>query len=165
MARLPKLTMYLTILFLACAGCKLQTPAPTEAIGIEARPTGVEPAEIIAAPSREKPVDTEATQATDNPVAIEVHLWQTYDNDEVQIRIDGQVVFSNRVTTDDILSLAARIPITVSAGSHVIGVTVNRSQEAEATFHTQDVVVIAVSYTPAEDRISWEFLDTQPAYR
>ena len=165
MARLPKLTLYVTILFLACAGCKLQTPAPTEPIEIEARPTGVEPSEITATPTRGEAVGTEATQATDNPVAIEVHLWQTYDDDEVQIRIDGQVVFSHRVTTDDIHSLAATIPITVSAGSHEIGVTINLSHEEKATFHTQDVVVIAVSYTPAEDRISWEFLTTQPAYR
>ena len=165
MARSRRLRVLLIFLLVVCVGCELRTRTATEPAVTQAAPTRVEPAEIKATPATEKPAGIEATQTIDEPVAIEVHLWQTYDDDQVQISIDGQVVFSDLVTTDDILSLAARIPITVSAGSHRIGVIINRSLEAEATFHTQDVVVIAVSYIPAEDTISFELLDFRPAYR
>ena len=165
MVRSRRLSALLTILVVVCAGCEPTTRTATEPVATQAAPTRAEPAEIKSTPTPEKPAGIETTPTTDELVAIEVHLWQTYDNDEVQISIDGQVVFSDLATTDDILSLAARIPVTVSAGSHRIGVTLNRSLEAETTFHTQDVVVITVSYTPAEDAVSWELLDSRPAYR
>lgn len=141
MAKLSKLTIFLTFLLFTHTGCALLTQTTEEAVEIQ------------------------ATQTIEKPVEIEVHLWQTYDNDEVQIKIDEQIVFSDAVTTDDILSLAATIPITLSEGSHHIGVTINDSLEAETTFSTRDLVVIAVSYSPPEETISFEFLDFYPTYR
>ena len=105
------------------------------------------------------------TQSEKQLVEIEVHLWQTYKNDEVQIEIDEQVVFSDVVTTDDILSLAARIPLSVSEGSHRISVMINNSAVAQTMFRTQDLVVIAVSFSPSEESIWFEFLDSYPIYR
>ena len=165
MARSTRLTVLLTILLAVCVGCELGTRTTTEPVVTRAAPTRVAPAEIEETPAAERTVGIEATKAPAEPVAIEVHLWQTYEDDEVRISIDGQVVFSDRVTTDDVLSLAARIPITVSSGSHRIGVLINRSVEEETTFHTKDVAVIAVTYIPAEDAVAFELLDFRPAYR
>ena len=113
----------------------------------------------------EPPAEVQVTHVVGEPVGIELHLWQAYDNEEVQINIDDRVVFSDAVTTDDILSLAAIIPITISTGSHLIGVTVHGTPEAESKFSTRDLAVIAVSYSPQEEKISFEFLDFYPAYR
>ena len=113
----------------------------------------------------EAPAEVPVIQAVGEPVGIEIHLWQAYSNDEVQIDIDDQVVFSDAVTTDDILSLAATSPVTISAGSHAIGVTIHGSLEAETKFSTRALAVIAASYSPQEEKISFEFLDFYPAYR
>jgi hypothetical protein len=98
-------------------------------------------------------------------VAIEVHLWQTYRSDRVEVTIDGQPVFSDEVTTDDVLSLAETIPVTLSEGAHRIGVTVNDSVEEVVKFSTRDLAVIAVSYSPEEQELTFDFLDFRPAYR
>ena len=126
------------------------------------------PARDVAATQIAQPTATVVslpTQPGKEAVEIEVHLWQDYNRNEVQIEIDGQVVFSDVVTTNDILSLAARIPLSVSEGSHRISVMINDATAAETTFRTQDLVVIAVSIDPSEENIWFEFLGFYPAYR
>jgi hypothetical protein len=125
------------------------------------------PARDVEATQIAQPTATVAslpTQSGKESVEIEVHLWQDYNRDEVQIEIDGQVVFSDVVTTNDILSLAARIPLSVAEGSHRISVMINDATVAETTFRTQDLAVIAVSFDPSEENIRFEFLDFYPTY-
>ena len=153
MVRLPTAPMLLISLLVVSIGCNLLSRA-------EETPT---PFEVTR--TKEELAEIEITQTTEGPIGIEIHVWQTYDGDEVEIKIDEQIVFSDAVTTNDILSLAATIPVSVSEGSHNIGVTVNGSIDAEATFDTQDLLVIAVSYSPQERKIAFDFLDFRPAYR
>ena len=148
-SRLPVFLPVGLVLVVACSRLPLAPEMPT-------------PVEVTR--TRAVPVEIEMTDTIERPVAIEVHLWQTYSRDQVQIKIDEQVIFFGEVTTDDILSLASTIPVTISEGSHRIGVTVNDSVEEEAKFGTEDLAVIAVSYSPEEEEVSFEFLDFRPAY-
>lgn len=148
------LQLLVSLLLAACGGI------PTRGIGATVQTT-IEATQTAQPTATVMPIPTQSQE----PVEIEVHLWQTHDNDEVQIEIDDQVVFSDVVTTDGILSLAAKIPISVSEGSHRISVMVNNSAVAETVFRTQDLVVIAVSFSPSEETIWFEFLDSYPTYR
>ena len=153
MARLSKLPVFLPVALVLVLACSRLSPAPETPSPVEVTRTTAMPVEI------------EMTDTIERPVAIEVHLWQAYSRDQVQIKIDEHVIFSGEVTTDDTLSLAATIPVTVSEGPHRISVKVNDSVEEEAKFGTQDLMVIAVSYSPEEEELSFEFLDFRPAYR
>lgn len=78
--------------------------------------------------------------------SFEVHLNSQFDNDRVQVRIDGREVFDERVTTLDVLSLAHILKLERPAGPHLLEVVVAGRTRADTTFYLADPQYIQVWY-------------------
>ncbi len=78
--------------------------------------------------------------------AFEVHLNNGFDDDRVRVEIDGQTVFDERVTTDDVWSLAEVLKLQRPEGTHHIRAVVNGSEEGAASFELDRELFIHVRY-------------------
>ncbi len=88
------------------------------------------------------------------PEAVSVHLQGAFNDDRVVVELDGDRVFSNRVTTNVALSLAEQVPLSILAGDHSIRVVVNGRTSAAREFTAGTVSVIGVRYNPGEGDIT-----------
>ena len=94
---------------------------------------------------------------------LEVHFQSQFLGDAVSVEIDGIRVFSDRVRTDDVLSLATTVPLPVAPGQRGLRVTVG-GRGAALFVEVPDVEVVAVRYDRQRERIDLIPLAERPLY-
>lgn len=87
-------------------------------------------------------------------IDLAVHLGSWFQDDLVEVAIDGKTVFDQRVTTLDVLSLAKIIELKYQPGLHHLEVTVNGLAQETTTFYLDRPLYALVSYfeEPLPDR-------------
>jgi hypothetical protein len=98
------------------------------------------------------------------PEQVRVDLQWNFDGDHVAIELDGDLVFSDRVTTNHLLGIARFIDLSIPKGEHSIQAVVNGRYHAAAQFMAGDVVVVAVRFTEGRDAVEIELSDQFYAY-
>ena len=97
------------------------------------------------------------------PESIEVHFQSQFEDDAVAVRLGDALVFSSRVTTLDVLSLAATVPLSVPAEEQVVRVSVG-GRAAALAVDPAATAVVAVLYDRATRRIELVALAEPPLY-
>lgn len=102
--------------------------------------------------------DSAVPATPSGPEEVRVDLQSDFDRDHVAIELDGDLVFSDRVTTNHLLGLAEFISLSIPEGEHSIQAVVNGRYYAAAQFMAGDVVVVAVRFN-GRDRVEIELSD------
>lgn len=90
-------------------------------------------------------------------------LTNTYNQDEVQIILDGQVLMDEPLQTDLSTSLATTMRVKKPNGKHTLKITVNDIFSKTEVISLKDDLYINVSYNPATPEISFNYSD-QPSF-
>ena len=98
------------------------------------------------------------------PEPLSIHLQADFNDDKVVIVLNGDRVFSGRVTTDHIVGVAKMIPLSLPEGMHHIRVSVNGRSSSSQGFVAGSIAVIAVAYDRAEGDVALELLVETPRY-
>ena len=98
------------------------------------------------------------------PEQVSVHLWADFKDDKVVIKLDGDRVFSERVTTDHRIGVAGGIDLSITEGVHRIQVIVNGWPSTAREFVAGSIVVIGVDYDRSERAIGLAMLVEPPLY-
>ena len=95
---------------------------------------------------------------------FQVHLQSGFSNTAVSISLDQGQVYSNIVSTNPVLSLAAVVPLRVTRGAHKLTVTVDGIVSRDATFTVSDTMFALVRYNPTNRAIDIGFTKTKFLY-
>lgn len=98
------------------------------------------------------------------PEDIQIDLRYNFENDHVLVELDGDPVFLDRVTTNHILSLAERIPLSIREGSHHLRVTVNYRVRSSQEFTAGNIAAIGVLYDRANGNVNFQLFTQVPLY-
>jgi hypothetical protein len=89
---------------------------------------------------------------SDEEIGVEIHIQYLFQDDIVNIEIDGDEIFNEAVTSDPVLSLAHILQVELDSGDHLI--TVKMSDESiTEPFSLNDKMIIAVIYSWMEDEL------------
>lgn len=95
-----------------------------------------------------------------NTPLLSIDLQGGFDNDSVQVTLDGKELFSKNVTTNPLLSLAYSRRTSVSDGRHKIKVLIiNAGDTNETEFMMQDTLTISVNYNKNTHEITFGFFN------
>ncbi len=95
---------------------------------------------------------------------FEIHLWEMFEDDTVQLVLDGRAVFEGVVSSDPLLGLAKIVPADILEGQHRLAVFVDGVFTNDTTFSVQDTLFVGITYDPTVPRVRFYFPDTQPVY-
>ena len=93
------------------------------------------------------------------PQPLTVDLTARFDNDLVRIELDDELIYEERVTTEDVLSLAARATFEIPEGRHRVRVEVGGRASASAEFTAGETVFVSVFHDPGEDDVDLTLSD------
>jgi hypothetical protein len=82
--------------------------------------------------------------------ALHVDLQYSFDNDKVQIFIDGKEVYNNIVSTNDLLGFAAGFSLEKESGLHTLSVKLNDNITDAKIFTLDKELYIGVSHGSVE---------------
>jgi hypothetical protein len=108
--------------------------------------------------------DSGGLYTPNGPESVRIDLQYDFDNDLVVVEFDGLRVFRDRVSTNDVLSLAKMVDLSVSEGEHSVRVVVNGKAGGSASFTAGRWPVIAVTYDRQEDDVLVALLKHPPYY-
>jgi len=80
------------------------------------------------------------------PQAVEVHLQTQFRGEQIRVDIDGQKLFGQAVTTNDVLGLAEIIKLEMLQGRHEIKIIINGRFQQKASFKLDCKLYIGVTY-------------------
>ena len=95
---------------------------------------------------------------------LRIDLQSGYSDTQVKIFLDNYTVFDDKVSTNDVVSVAAIIPLEVNAGTHYLKVTVNNLLTKETLFTIGDKLYIGVNYSPSNLNVMFNFSDSAFLY-
>lgn len=95
---------------------------------------------------------------------LRIDLQSGYSDTQVKIFLDNYTVFDDKVSTNDVVSVAAIIPLEVNAGTHYLKVTVNNLLTKETLFTIGDALYIGVNYSSSNLNIMFNFSDSAFLY-
>lgn len=93
--------------------------------------------------------------ATTDP--LHIHLQGGFDHDHVNISVDGNTVFEDTVTTNNVLGLAHSFDIEKNHGTHQIGVNVNNVVSVIDSFDLNSELWVGITYFDFTDNITIEY--------
>lgn len=96
-----------------------------------------------------------ADSATTQP--LHIHLQGGFDHNYVKIDIDGNTVFEDTVTTNNVLGLAHSFDIEKNHGTHQVGINVNNMASAIDTFDLHSELWLGITYFDFTDNITIEY--------
>ena len=108
-----------------------------------------------------------ACRKSNGPAAkfdLGVDLQSSFEEDQVQISIDNQLLYDNLATTNPSLNLAKSIGTTNTDGRHQITVVVNNKTTVIDSFEQHTNLYIGVSYDKELKKISFRYSPTRFAY-
>lgn len=97
------------------------------------------------------------------PADVRVDIQYAFDGERVELELDGERIYSERVTTDHIWSVAELVQFSVAEGRHEIKATVGGAS-ATLGFDASTTRVVAVRYDRAARRVELEALAEPPLY-
>lgn len=103
--------------------------------------------------------DTTAITTPSGPESLTVDFTARFDRDLVRIELDGEPIYEERVTTEDVLSLAARASFEIPEGWHQFRVQVGGRASAATEFYAGEVVFVSVFFDPDEDDVDLALSD------
>lgn len=106
----------------------------------------------IAALSLLAACDSVGPAAPSGPESLTVDFTTHFDDDLVRVELDGVLIYEERLTTADVLSLAERVVFSIPEGEHRIRIEV-AGQASAATFEAGQIVFIGVGYDPEEQDV------------
>ena len=83
-----------------------------------------------------------------------VDLLGSFDDTEVRVEVDRELVFEGAATTGAILATAGAFPVDVAAGEHVVFAVVEGRASARLRVHTDTTAAVGVQYNPEADRVT-----------
>lgn len=86
-----------------------------------------------------------------------VDLQHNFTGDDVQVYIDGQTLYNNQATTNDVWRLAGSIGTTNSEGKHSIKVVVNGSTVTSEDFEQHSNLYIGIAYDQSLKKVSFVY--------
>jgi hypothetical protein len=108
-----------------------------------------------------------ACRKSNGPAAkfdLGVDLQATFEEDQVQVLIDNQLLYDNLATTNHSLSLAKSIGTTNTDGTHHITVVVNNKTTVIDYFEQHSNLYIGVSYDKDLKKVSFRYSPTRFVY-
>jgi hypothetical protein len=108
-----------------------------------------------------------ACRKSNGPAAkfdLGVDLQSTFEQDQVQVLIDDQLLYDNLATTNPSLSLAKSIGTTNTDGRHFITVVVNNKTSVIDSFEQHSNLYIGVSYDKDLKKISFRYSPVKFGY-
>jgi hypothetical protein len=108
-----------------------------------------------------------ACRKSNGPAAkfdLGVDLQSTFEQDQVQVLIDDQLLYDNLATTNPSLSLAKSIGTTNTDGRHFITVVVNNKTSVIDSFEQHSNLYIGVSYDKDIKKISFRYSPVKFGY-
>ena len=85
---------------------------------------------------------------------IVIDLHGSFSDTLVQVEVDGERVFRDRVTTGAVLATAGGVTVPVAAGVHRIRATVEDRVSGEVAVDSRTVVAVGVGYRPDTDEVT-----------
>jgi len=100
--------------------------------------------------------DSADLEAPSGPEAVRIDLQWNFEDDFVEIELDGDLVFAERVTTNDLLSLAKIVDYSLPAGEHTVHAVVNGRYHAAAQFVAGSIAVVAIRFDGGRKEVEIE---------
>jgi len=100
------------------------------------------------------PVDTIKEEQKEERLNVILNTF--YDTDTVSVEIDGQIVFSDIISTDVTFNPAWIFHVNMLTGQHEISVTVNDAKITQIFEHKKDLSVV-IYYTKQISKITCSF--------
>lgn len=88
-----------------------------------------------------------------NQHPLHLHLQSQFNNDYVQVDIDGSQVYADSVTTNNVLGLADTYSLNEEEGPHVIHIAVNNIVNYTDSFQLNDELYIGINYDAWQQNI------------
>ena len=85
--------------------------------------------------------------APSGPESLTVDFTTRFNDDLVRVELDGVLIYEERLTTTDVLSLAERVAFSIPEGEHRIRVEV-AGRASAATFEAGETVFVGIRYDP-----------------
>lgn len=88
--------------------------------------------------------------------SLSFDVQSSFDNDHVVIKVDGQEVLDENVTTNQILGVDvdARATVAVRQGKHDVHIIINDTEQLETSVTTSGDLYIGVRYDPQTNQLS-----------
>jgi hypothetical protein len=77
---------------------------------------------------------------------LNVHLWNSFENDQVAVFIDGVEIFKDKITTNPSLGLAGTASSLRGSGAHIISIKVNNFLVGKKTVVLNNELWVGVNY-------------------
>lgn len=105
-------------------------------------------ASLLAAPGCEIITPDAESACAECRDDLQIHLRNSFENDRVRVKLDDNVVYNGRVTTDDVWSLAEIVELRPRPGRHVLDVMINGSYKASETIDLDRPTYVHVHFNP-----------------
>ena len=79
-----------------------------------------------------------------------MHLWTTFNDDQVGVYIDGDEIFNGKITTSISIGLAQQISTQRKFGLHLIEVRVNGVRSKRSPFYLEKETWIGVVFNEGQ---------------
>jgi hypothetical protein len=98
-----------------------------------------------------------------NAYTVGIDLQSDFKNDVVSVEIDGQRIFQNRATTNEVAGMAESIRTRCTEGIHTIRITVNGITKADQ-FNLTKCQFLGINYFSAMQQISISYYNQPFSY-
>jgi hypothetical protein len=107
-----------------------------------------------------------ACRKTNDPAvyALGVDVQASFNQDNVQVNIDGQPLLNHQVSTSQLLGLASSVSTTNAEGDHTIQVIVNDSTIYTQNFSQKGDLYIGINYNHSTNSVALKFSATRFVY-
>lgn len=108
-------------------------------------------------------VSCKKEKTTNESYILHIDLQYSFDNDKVQVFIDGKEEFNNTVSTNPILGFASGFSIEKESGRHTVAVKLNGKSSPARVFVIDEELYLGISHTE-EDSFRFRFSDKPFGY-
>jgi hypothetical protein len=85
---------------------------------------------------------------TENATYFRIDFQSGFDSSLTNLHIDNQPYFEGTLSTNDVLSVATQVPISISKGMHSIKCTIDKTTTADIVINVPDSLVIGIRIDP-----------------
>lgn len=100
---------------------------------------------------------TNATEPTSSASVFQIHLQSWFDHTPVTVSIDHSQIYSDTISTGEIIGIAHMISYQITNGTHLLHVTVSDSISKDTVFTIQDTLYIGVNFNIQNSQINFYY--------
>ena len=108
-------------------------------------------------------VSCKKEKTTNELFTLHIDLQHSFDNDKVQVFIDGKEEFNNTVSTNHIIGFASGFSIEKESGTHTVAVKLNGKSSVTKGFVIDKELYLGISHTE-EQSFRFRFSDKPFGY-